>query len=124
MISRVMAGLASATLVATALNALPAAASAYTPEQVCGAGFARVAGGTRPVIGNGVIRGHVHLLRSARTGENCVVTIKSSFVGQPTETTATLTSGFGGGGSLAKIPIRILVNERDAGDFKYYAGPV
>ena len=78
MISKVMARLAAVALVATALNALPAAASAATPEQVCGAGFAKSGHPAGDL--HGIVRGQVHLLHSARTGENCVVTIKSSFV--------------------------------------------
>ncbi|MFC6559709.1 hypothetical protein [Nonomuraea cavernae] len=115
-----MARLTSAALLATALSALPASASAetngYTPEQVCGSGFGRVAGGTQPVTDHlGIVRGHVHLLHSVRTDQYCVVTIKSSFVGQLTPTRAALVRrGF----------FRSHSTFPDEGNFRYYAGPV
>jgi len=118
MVMGVMARLTSAALLATTLTALPASASAaengYTPEQVCGSSFGRVTDGTQPVTDQyGSVRGYVHLLYSARTGEYCVVTIKTSFVGRPTPTRAALVrKGFLG------------VTVPDEGDYKYYAGPV
>ncbi|MGN9844289.1 hypothetical protein ACTMTI_39810 [Nonomuraea sp. H19] len=120
MISSVTARLASAALLAI-LAALPAPASAaksgYTPEQVCGSGFGKVTGGTHSVIDrNGIVRGHVHLLYNAHTGENCVVTIKSSFVGQPTQTKAVLYRQVAGTNRPDKF--------EDAGAYRYYAGPV
>ena len=88
--SRDIARFASAALLATTPDALPASASAdasqsaSTPEQICGSGFGRVADGTLPVTDvNDIVRGHVHLLYNARTGENCVVTIKSNSSGPP-----------------------------------------
>ncbi|WP_433515240.1 hypothetical protein ACQP2T_06250 [Nonomuraea sp. CA-143628] len=117
--SRLTARFAAAALLATALSALPASASTagsgsgYTPEQVCGSGFGKVAGGTRTVTDERrIVRGYVHLLYNAHTGENCVVTIKSSFVGQPTLTRATLFVGSGAN------------KFEDKGAYKYYAGPV
>ncbi|GAA3612135.1 hypothetical protein GCM10022419_116380 [Nonomuraea rosea] len=117
MISRDVARFASAALLTTTLVASPvsasAAQSAYTPEQICGSGFGTVAGGTSPVTDvKGVVRGSVHLLYNARTGENCVVTIKSSFVGQPTLTRAVL------------LRQGTLEGSQDQGVYKYYAGPV
>ncbi|MFC5819819.1 hypothetical protein [Nonomuraea harbinensis] len=114
MMSRTTAGLVSAALLATALTASPAAAhGGHTPEQVCGPGFGKVANGTRPVTDReGVVWAHVHLLYSARTGENCVVTIKTRHVGVPTWTTATL---------WVETPDRTY---QDKSDYKYYAGPV
>ncbi len=117
--SRDISRFASAALLATTLSALPASASAdasqsaSTPEQICGSGFGRVADGTIPVTDvNDIVRGHVHLLYNARTGENCVVTIKSSFVGQPTMTRAVL------------YRQGIALGAEDEGAFRYYAGPV
>ncbi|MEU8143137.1 hypothetical protein [Nonomuraea sp. NPDC048901] len=119
--SRLTARFAAAALLATALSALPAsastAASGYTPEQVCGSGFGKVAGGTRTVTDERrIVRGYVYLLYNARTGENCVVTIKSSFVGQPTLTRATLFVKVAGRNDADKF--------EDQGAYKYYAGPV
>ncbi|MFG1943051.1 hypothetical protein [Nonomuraea sp. NPDC048826] len=113
------AGLVSAVLFAASLTPAPVSAGngGPTPEQVCGSGFGRVADGTHRVIdGRGVVRAHVHLLYSARTGENCVVTIKSSSVGEATWTSATL---------YVQTPGRIRSKIfRDEGAYKYYAGPV
>ncbi|MEU7748172.1 hypothetical protein [Nonomuraea sp. NPDC049158] len=108
--------LTAAALLATALTALPASASSaesgYTPEQVCGSGFGKVVGGTKTATdARRIVRGYVYLLYNARTGENCVVTIKSSFVGQPTLTRASLFVKDGG-------------SFEDEGTYKYYAGPV
>lgn len=120
-VSRLTARFASAALLATALSALPASASTaeagYTPEQVCGSGFGKVVGGTRPVTdARRIVRGYVYLLYNARTGENCVVTIKSSFVGQPTLTRAALFVEVAGGNGADRY--------EDEGAYKYYAGPV
>ncbi|MEV1244400.1 hypothetical protein ACIBO2_24570 [Nonomuraea sp. NPDC050022] len=119
--SRLTARFAAAALLATALSALPASASTaesgYTPERVCGSGFGKVVGGTQTVTDQGrIVRGYVYLLYNARTGENCVVTIKSSFVGQPTLTRATLFVKVPGSSAADKF------EEEDA--YKYYAGPV
>lgn len=111
--------LVPAALLATALAGLPApaAAAGYTPEQVCGSGFVRVAGGTRPVTDQtNSLRGHVHLLYSALSGEHCVVTVKSSFAGTPTMTRAILLVE----GNTILGPARYV----DQGAFRYYAGPV
>ena len=97
----------------TGLRLRRASQSAYAPEQICGSGFGRVADGTLPVTDvNDIVRGHVHLLYSARTGENCVVTIKSSFVGQPTMTRAV----------LFRKGIALGAEDRELS--RYYAGPV
>lgn len=123
MTSNVITRLASATLLATALAGLPApagAASGYTPEQVCGSGFHRVALGTRPVADQtNTVRGEVHLLYSPYTGEHCVVTVKSDFVGTPTSTTATLLVR----NSFFLPPLKY-EDPADPKYFKYYAGPV
>ncbi|MEU7860132.1 hypothetical protein [Nonomuraea sp. NPDC049141] len=110
--------LAAVTLLATAGLAAPAdAASGYTPEQLCGSGFNTVALGRMSVTDQtNTLRGHVYLLYSPYTGEHCVVTIKSDFVGTPTMTTATLLVRSG----IFTAPHK----EEDPGNFKYYAGPV
>ncbi|MEU4232589.1 hypothetical protein AB0F17_50545 [Nonomuraea sp. NPDC026600] len=107
-----------ATATATAGLAAPAdAASGSTPEQVCGSGFNTVALGRMPVADQtNTVRGHVYLLYSPYTGEHCVVTIKSDFVGTSSRVTATLLVQ-----SVAFIAPRKV---EDLGNFKYYAGPV
>ncbi|MEU7898720.1 hypothetical protein AB0B45_38420 [Nonomuraea sp. NPDC049152] len=113
MVRRKLAQCAVTALAATTLTALPAvAATGYTPEGVCGSGFGRVTDGTRAVVDdNGTVFGHVYLLYNARTGENCTVTIKSKYVGEPTWT----------GVNLIR---QGLDKPQDAGYYKYYAGPV
>ncbi|MBT2232151.1 hypothetical protein [Nonomuraea sp. NEAU-A123] len=112
--------LAAATLLATATAGLAApadAAGGYTPEQVCGSGFNTVALGRMPVTDQtNTLRGHAYLLYSPYTGEHCVVTIKSDFVGTPTMTTATLL--------VQSVAFTGPRKEEDLGNFKYYAGPV
>ncbi|GGO17927.1 hypothetical protein GCM10010116_36150 [Microbispora rosea subsp. aerata] len=76
----------------------------YSPTQVCGSGFyvqrsSSMAGGT------------TYQLYNVSTGENCVVTLKTSDVGKATPVSATLEVQ--GGGS-----------KTDSGNFQYYAGPV
>ncbi|MFD1536988.1 hypothetical protein [Nonomuraea guangzhouensis] len=110
--------LAAVTLLATAGLAAPVgAASGYTPEQLCGSGFNTVALGRMPVTDQtNTMRGQVYLLYSPPTGEHCVVTIKSDFVGTPTRATATLL--------VQGLAFTAPRKEEDAGNFKYYAGPV
>jgi hypothetical protein len=119
--SHVITRLASTTLLVTVLAGLPApagaATSGYTPEQVCGSGFGIVTGGAQPVTDHtNSLRGHAYLLYNAHTGEHCAVTIKSSFVGTPTVTRATLLVQ---GNSIFGPAVY-----EDQGAFKYYAGPV
>ncbi|SDK40478.1 hypothetical protein SAMN05421874_107216 [Nonomuraea maritima] len=103
---------AAAALAGSVLVAVPAHAStAYTPEGVCGAGFARVADGAKPVKDGKDTYGYVYLMYNRRTGYNCVVTIKTSYYRTPTYTTAMLRV-------QGSKPVT------DAGKFKYYAGPV
>ncbi|MER5321853.1 hypothetical protein [Streptosporangium roseum] len=105
----------AATLSAGAVMANPAhaVAAAYTPESVCGAGFARVSDGSRPVkTSSGRVYGRVYLLYNRTTGYNCVTTIKSSFVGTGTYVSAWLET---------KTPRR---SAKDAKSYRYYAGPV
>jgi hypothetical protein len=100
-------------LAATTLTASPAdAVTGYTPEGVCGSGFGRVKDGIRAAVDDhGTVFGHVYLLYNARTGENCTVTIKTKYVGEPTWT----------GVNLIR---RGRDKPQDAGYYRYYAGPV
>lgn len=116
-----------AILLATALClsgvlATPAnAAAARSPESICGAGFGRVSGGTKAVTTpSGRRYGTVYLLYSRSTQENCVVTIKSSFVGTKTLVSATLTVMPKAIKDTKQDPIV----RRDMKKYKYYAGPV
>ncbi|GGP85718.1 hypothetical protein [Streptosporangium pseudovulgare] len=104
----------AAALSAGAVMANPAyaVAASYTPEGVCGAGFARVNDGSRVVkTSTGRVYGRVYLLYNRRTGFNCVTTIKSSFTGSATRTVAQLQVKGGG-------------TKGESGAYKYYAGPV
>ncbi|MFI7611907.1 spore-associated protein A [Nonomuraea terrae] len=103
--------LAAGVLVANPAYTANAASAAYTPEGVCGAGYARVKDGTRALKSGRDTFGYVYLLYNRSNGYNCVVTIKTAFYRTATYTTATLTVK----GSKPKT---------DAGKFKYYAGPV
>ncbi|GGK50591.1 hypothetical protein Ppa06_08990 [Planomonospora parontospora subsp. parontospora] len=82
----------------------PPPAGLFSPQEVCGAGYVP----QRSLSFNG---GTVHQLYNASTGNNCVVTVKSSDVGKASQLWATLEVQ--GGGSLT-----------DRGSFEYYAGPV
>ena len=103
-------------LAAGGLIATPAQAAAYTPEAVCGAGYAKVSGGTKSVGGWGT----VYLLYNRKNGYNCVVTIKSSYVKTATRTSATLeVSRPASGGTIPYVN-----KDSDSGKYRYYAGPV
>ncbi|WP_327090671.1 hypothetical protein OIE66_08620 [Nonomuraea sp. NBC_01738] len=91
----------AAALATAGLAALPSAAyaasAAYTPERVCGPGFARVADGHRAIRArSGAVFGHVYLMYSKRSGDNCVAAIKGAFVGRKTVTGAYLEVRGGG----------------------------
>ncbi|MEN3536111.1 hypothetical protein AAH991_13430 [Microbispora sp. ZYX-F-249] len=115
---------ASTVVVAAALavgglaaNPAYAISAGYTPEGVCGSGFGRVSDGTRAVkTRSGEVFGHVYLLYNRRTAQNCVVTIKSKYVGTPTRATAQLKVRLSGTRTAEKID--------HAKKYKYYAGPV
>ncbi|MGW2145909.1 protein kinase domain-containing protein [Nonomuraea bangladeshensis] len=82
----------------------PVIRNPYTPTQVCGEGFyvqRKQAFST----------GETFQLYNASTGENCVVTMKTSEVGKSTPVSVTLEVQ--GGGS-----------KNQSGNFEYYAGPV
>ncbi|WP_080039679.1 M23 family metallopeptidase [[Actinomadura] parvosata] len=76
----------------------------YTPQQVCGAGFAVI--DSAPLTG-----GRAYLLYNAGNGNNCVVTLKSSNVGKSTPVSAFLEP-------KGQKPVT------DKGNYGYYAGPV
>ncbi|WP_283136582.1 hypothetical protein [Rhizohabitans arisaemae] len=100
-------------LTAAALTAGPAGAAnaaPYTPQAICGPGFAVVDDGVRAVrsVFNGEVFGYVYLLYNRASGYNCVTTIKSKYVGVPSKVTANLLIQNGAG-------------ELDSKEYKYYA---
>ncbi|MBX6385160.1 MAG: serine/threonine protein kinase, partial [Microbispora sp.] len=76
----------------------------YSPTQVCGSGY--YVQRSSPLAG-----GTVYQLYNVSTGENCVVTMKTTDIGKATPVSATLQVQ--GGESMT-----------DSGNYKYYAGPV
>lgn len=96
----VAAGILGAALAAP--GTAQAAGNPYTPQRVCGSGFA--------VIDHHAIPGAVVYLTYGG-GSNCVTTIKTTAIGRSTPTRATLVVRGGGGGD-------------DLGSYRYYAGPV
>ncbi|MBB3059805.1 M23 family metallopeptidase [Microbulbifer rhizosphaerae] len=76
----------------------------YTPDEVCGNGFSAI-------DSHGLSGGRVYLLWNGSSGQNCVVTIKSSKVGSPSSVSASL-------------QIEGESKVTDSGDFSYYAGPI
>jgi hypothetical protein len=105
-----------------AVIATPAnATAAKSPQSICGSGFGLVSGGVKPVkTASGRQYGTVYLLYSRRTGQNCVVTIKSSFVGTKTPVSASLTVM----PKPRKDEKQTPTVKSDSGKFAYYAGPV
>ncbi|MEV1245788.1 serine/threonine protein kinase [Nonomuraea sp. NPDC049750] len=82
----------------------PPKTNPYTPTQVCGSGFS--------VQRSGSFAGGVtYQLYNSGSGENCVVTMKTTNVGVKSQVSATL--DVQGGGSRT-----------DSGSYDYYAGPV
>ncbi|WP_248961398.1 hypothetical protein [Sphaerisporangium perillae] len=102
-------------------NPAYAVAAAHSPEGVCGSGFARVADSKRAVkTPSGQVFGYVYLMYNRRTGYNCVTTIKTSYVGTATMTSATLMTQTK---RIKDEPAR--TNKKtDNRKYKYYAGPV
>jgi hypothetical protein len=95
-----------------------AAASAVTPERVCGPGFARVAHSKQAVkTPSKRVLGYVYLLYNRKTGYNCVTTFKTSNVGIPTFTMATITTQTRGANPRAS-------GENEGRSVKRYLGPV
>ncbi|MFI7610393.1 hypothetical protein ACIBP6_04050 [Nonomuraea terrae] len=100
------------------VNPAYAAASAVTPERVCGSGFARVAHSKQAVkTSSQRVLGYVYLLYNRRTGYNCVTTIKTSNVGTRTFVMATITTQTRGANSRAS-------GENEGRSVKHYLGPV
>ncbi|MFF3326540.1 acetyltransferase [Streptomyces sp. NPDC002889] len=104
---------AGALMALTAFGAAPAgaAATAVTPESVCGSGYSRVDSHVfrkSPTVE----LARVHLLYNASSGSNCVVTLHSSTTaGQAMKTGTWITAS---GGSQKK----------DQDIYSSYAGPV
>ena len=96
----------------------PATASAkrnpYTAEQVCGAGFYKI---DRHRLYSGsshtTLLAATFLLYNGSSGQNCAVTMKRRFIGQPTTTGVSL-----------KVKGKKRPWVVDQGSYKYYAGPV
>ncbi|MER6945445.1 M23 family metallopeptidase [Nonomuraea sp. NPDC000554] len=76
----------------------------YSPEQVCGAGFAQVDSAT---LGK---QGRVFLLYSASAGQNCVTTVRNGTKGKVS--------------AKAYLEVQGKPRDTDSGSFQYYAGPV
>ncbi|GLZ09282.1 hypothetical protein Acsp03_67480 [Actinomadura sp. NBRC 104412] len=110
--------LAAAVAPLVAVPAAQAGAHPYSPQRLCGPGYYIVSdhGGIhgkahRRIAYGYRTYGHVYLLYSHRTRKNCVVAIKSAFIGRTTPMSATL-------------GVRHGPTVTDRGRFKYYAGPV
>lgn len=106
----VNAGIVS-LMAAVVLGAPSPALAVISPGAACGSGYSVVSDGTRSVkTPGGTVYGNVYLLYNNSNGKNCVVTIKTSFVGTSTWVSAHLaiqgTSGW----------------YTEEGNFKYYAG--
>ncbi|MET9344783.1 hypothetical protein [Nonomuraea sp. NPDC003804] len=106
----------AATVIMGGVLAVPATANAagYTPEGICGNGFAVV---NKAPVGK---LGTVYLLYNRRNGQNCAVTIKSQLAGQSTRTTVELQVQRPFGNNTGPY----IHKDSDSGLFKYYAGPV
>ena len=89
----------------TSTNGCGGSSNPYTPAEVCGSGFAVI---DQAALGS---VGRTYLLYSSGTGNNCVVTLKSTNLGTPTAVSAFLEPQ---GASRTT----------DSGSFGYYAGPV
>ncbi|MFI6995605.1 hypothetical protein ACI2LC_24085 [Nonomuraea wenchangensis] len=116
----VIARLATAAVLTTALAATPAAspaaAAGYTPERVCGSGFQVLNEHTRPVTDHtNTLYGQVFLLYNGLTGEHCAVNMKRYSVGTPTKMSVTLL--------VRRDYFVVQDSATDEGAFRYYAGP-
>ncbi|MBB6170440.1 hypothetical protein HNR23_000500 [Nocardiopsis mwathae] len=98
------AGLAFAPLTAPAAAA--STTNPYTASGVCGSGFTEI----NKRSGKGYV---THLMYSGRTGENCVVTLKTTKVGTPSYVYAAL---------ARQQPFDAVEDGRST--YRYYAGPV
>jgi hypothetical protein len=110
------------------LLALPSAASAakrnpYTAAGVCGPGYKVIDRhrmyATNPANGNDVLLAAVVLTYNAARGTNCAVTMKRYRVGRKQRVFGDHLSV-----SLAARPLGPETADGDAGEFKYFAGPV
>jgi hypothetical protein len=89
----------------TSTNGCGGSSNPYTPTEVCGSGFAVVDQAALGTVGR------TYLLYNSGTGNNCVVTLKSTNLGTPTAVSAFLEPE----GSSRTT---------DSGSYSYYAGPV
>lgn len=89
----------------TSTNGCGGSSNPYTPTEVCGSGFSVV---DEAALGTA---GRTYLLYNSGTGNNCVVTLKSTNLGTPTAASAFLEPE----GSSRTT---------DSGSYSYYAGPV
>jgi hypothetical protein len=106
-----VAGLAAAIAVATPAHA---AGNPYTPQEACGNEFggswSQVTDGHRSLLTtDGTKFGDVYLMYNRATGDNCVTSVKSAYVGASSWTVADLLVQ---GDSTA---------QEDSGYFGYYA---
>ena len=108
--ARRAATVVGAVALAAGLGVSPAnaATNPYTPQEVCGAGYGVI--DSRPATWNGKSYAGVYLLYKSG-GYNCVVTIKWTAIGVPTDTMAGLYRD-------SEDSSRNLI---DQGDYKYYA---
>jgi hypothetical protein len=87
----------------------PTSSNPYTPQRVCDA--AGKGTGFYVQRSSSFSGGVTYQLYSGATGSNCVVTMKTDYVGVATPVSATL-------------EVQGLTPVSDGGSFKYYAGPV
>jgi hypothetical protein len=106
----------AATLALGGVLVAPAAANAagYTPEGICGKGFAVV---NQAPVGSW---GTVYLLYNRRNGLNCAVTIKSKYTGVSTRTSVLLEVAR----PFANNTPPYTEKAEDSNRYKFYAGPV
>ncbi|MBB3059803.1 N-acetylmuramoyl-L-alanine amidase [Microbulbifer rhizosphaerae] len=76
----------------------------YTPAEACGSGF-------NVINSHTLSGGKIYLLWNGSSGQNCVVTMKSSDIGSPSSVSASLQVEGG-------------TKTTDSGNFSYYAGPI
>lgn len=109
-----LAGLATASVAAAGVAGVAyAKPNPYSPKAICGAGFGVIDQRYLHEIADGKVRdlGTVYLMYNARTGENCVTTVKKAGVGKKTPVRAFLKVQKG-------------MSASQSGAFAYYAGPV
>ncbi|GAA3130493.1 hypothetical protein GCM10010466_21440 [Planomonospora alba] len=111
-------------LVAAAVTMVPmqtasAVTNPYKPEAVCGSGFKKVPGSTRPMKSGypGGVVGYLHLLYNAETGQHCAVAMKATSLGTATTVQVALEVDSDGSGGRG-------YNQAMQGKYKYYGGPI